>query len=82
MLAFAGLESACESFTDHINARPHRATRRAPAEMLAEERASAAPIARPHPYTAPRLRPHRLSMHADGGALDGGEYSVPSRLAR
>jgi hypothetical protein len=40
---FAELEAACAVFTDEVNARPHRVTRRAPAEMLTEE--------------APRLHP-------------------------
>ncbi len=34
---FAALDAACEAFCEHINARPHRVTRRAPVEMLAEE---------------------------------------------
>jgi hypothetical protein len=32
------LVEACEAFTDKVNNRPHRVTRRAPAEMLIEER--------------------------------------------
>jgi transposase len=36
---FAGLERACLEFCDRVNAREHRITRRAPAVMLAEERA-------------------------------------------
>ena len=37
--SFAELEAACAGFTSEINARPHRITRRAPVEMLAEEQA-------------------------------------------
>ncbi len=36
---FAALEGACVEFCDRVNAREHRITRRAPAVMLAEERA-------------------------------------------
>jgi hypothetical protein len=35
---FAALESACDDFCLEVNNRTHRVTRRAPAEMLAEER--------------------------------------------
>jgi DNA replication protein DnaC len=37
---FAELERACVEFCDRVNAREHRITRRPPAVMLAEERAS------------------------------------------
>jgi hypothetical protein len=33
--SFAGLEAACAEFCGQVNGRPHRATRRVPAEMLA-----------------------------------------------
>jgi hypothetical protein len=42
--SFAELEAACLAFCDQVNARPHRITRRAPAEMLAEERARLHPV--------------------------------------
>ena len=42
--SFAQLEAACEGFCGQVNARPHRITRRAPAEMLAEERARLHPV--------------------------------------
>ena len=35
--SFAQLEAACQVWCDQVNARPHRITRRAPAEMLADE---------------------------------------------
>jgi hypothetical protein len=44
--SFAGLEAACAVFCEQVNARPHRITRRAPAEMLAEERARLHPVPR------------------------------------
>ncbi len=37
--SFAELEDACEQWCEQINDREHRVTRRAPAEMLAQERA-------------------------------------------
>jgi hypothetical protein len=49
--SFAELEAACGVFCEQVNARPHRVTRRAPAEMLAEERQRLHPLP-PHPYTA------------------------------
>src|SRR5699024_5832031 len=36
--SFAELEAACEEFTNKVNTREHRTTRRVPVEMLAEER--------------------------------------------
>jgi hypothetical protein len=42
--SFAELEAACDGFCGLVNARPHRITRRAPAEMLAEERARLHPV--------------------------------------
>jgi transposase len=76
--SWAELLDACDAFTDEINARPHRATRRAPAEMLGEERA------RLHrlpdvAYTAAFGETRRVSWSATisyGGVL----YSVPHTL--
>ena len=42
--SFAELEAACEAFWTKVNARVHRVTRRAPADMLAEERARLHPV--------------------------------------
>ena len=44
--SFAELEAACAAFTEQVNARAHRITRRAPVEMLAEEQARLHPVAR------------------------------------
>ena len=49
--SFAELQSAVPEFCEQVNNRPHRVTRRAPAEMLAEERARLHPLPE-HPYTA------------------------------
>ena len=48
---WAALEAACEAFCDEVNARPHRVTRRAPVEMLAEERHRLHRLPE-HPWTA------------------------------
>ena len=49
--SFAELEAACAVFCEQVNARPHRVTRRAPAEMLAEERHRLHPLPAT-PFTA------------------------------
>jgi hypothetical protein len=77
--SFAGLEAACEAFCDQVNARPHRVTRRAPAEMVAEERQ------RLHPVPAvPLTAALGVTRKADALSLvtfEGGQYSVPHELA-
>ncbi len=42
--SFAQLEAACEAFCVEVNARVHRVTRRAPADMLAQEQARLHPV--------------------------------------
>ena len=63
---FAELEVACEAFCAEINARPHRVTRRPPAEMLAEERFPSASAARSPLYGGVRGDPHRRADHGHG----------------
>lgn len=78
--SWAALEAACDGFCEQVNARVHRVTRRAPMEMLGEE----------------RLRLHRLPEHAYTTAfglarhvgvdqpmvqLEWCLYSAPARLA-
>ena len=47
--SFAELERVCEVFCEQVNARVHRVTRRAPVDMLAEERLRLHPLpAAPH----------------------------------
>ncbi len=77
--SFVELEAACAGFCEQVNARPHRITRRAPAEMLAEERA------RLHPVPA---APFTAALGVTGKvddlslvAYEGGQYSVPHQLA-
>jgi hypothetical protein len=77
--SFAELEAACAGFGDLVNARPHRVTRRAPAEMLAEERGRLHPVPAA-PFTAAlgvTRKVDDLSMVSFGG----GRYSVPHQLA-
>jgi hypothetical protein len=76
--SFAELEAACLAFCDTVNARPHRVTRRAPAEMLAEE------LPRLHPVPAPFTAALGVTRRVDAMSLvtfDGGQYSVPHTLA-
>ncbi len=76
---FAELERACVEFSDRVNTREHRITRRAPAVMLADERERLHPLpAVPHTVCFGQTR--RVSWQSTisvGGAL----YSVPSTLA-
>jgi hypothetical protein len=77
--SFAELEAACQAFCGQVNARPHRVTRRAPAEMLAEERARLhlVPAA---PFTAVL----GVTRKVDALSLvtfEAGQYSVPHELA-
>jgi hypothetical protein len=77
--SFADLDQACGSFCGEVNARPHRATRRAPADMLAEE------LSRLHPVpAAPFTAALGVTRKVDGLSLvsfEGGRYSVPHQLA-
>src|SRR4051812_25205638 len=76
--SFAELEQACAEFSDRVNAREHRVTRRAPAVMLAQERARLHPLpAVAHTVCFGQTR--RVSWQSTisvGGAI----YSVPSEL--
>lgn len=77
--SFAELEAACDAFMDEVNGREHRATRRKPAVMLAEE------VSRLHrvPDTAhtvafglSRMVPENTPMVT----FENGQYSVPAFL--
>jgi hypothetical protein len=77
--SFAALEAACAAFCEQVNARPHRVTRRAPAEMLADE------LPRLHPVPAvPFTAALGVTRRVDAMSLvsfEGGRYSVPHQLA-
>src|SRR5206468_4010314 len=77
--SFADLEAACAGFCVQVNARPHRITRRAPAEMLAEERSRLHPVPAA-PFTA-ALGVTRKVDALSLVAFEGGQYSVPHELA-
>ena len=73
--SFAALEAACQGFCDQVNARPHRITRRAPAEMLADERARLHPVP-----AAPFTAALGVTRRVDAMSLvvfEGGQYPVP-----
>jgi len=77
--SFAELEAACEAFCQQVNARVHRVTRRAPVDMLAEERT------RLHrlpgvPHTVAFGLTRTVSTKAPMVAFEGGQYSVPHAL--
>lgn len=76
--SFAELESACEAFCERVNAREHRITGRAPAEMLAEERERLHPLpASSHTLCFGETRKvSRESTISIGRAI----YSVPHEL--
>jgi DNA-binding CsgD family transcriptional regulator len=76
--SFAELEAACAAFCVMVNAREHRITRRAPAEMLAEERALLHPVPAA-PFTA-ALGLTRREDTMSPVTFEGGQYSVPHEL--
>ena len=76
---FAELEAACEAFCEQVNARVHRVTRRAPADMLAEEQARLHPV----PVAAHTVAfgvTRTVAAKTPMVAFDGGQYSVPAHL--
>jgi Integrase core domain len=77
--SFAEFEAACEAFGEMVNTRTHRVTRRAPADMLAEEQARLHPLpAQPHTvsFGVTRVVAARTPMVT----FEGGQYSVPHQL--
>jgi hypothetical protein len=78
--SFAELEQACAAFCKQVNNRPHRVTRRVPAEMLAEERTRLHPLPA-HPYTAAFGVTRTVPLNTPMIAFEYGLYSVPHTLA-
>ena len=76
--SFAELEAACRAFCEGVNARPHRETRRAPVEMLAEERRYLHPVPE-IPYTA-AFGTTRVVNYSSLISFGGVRYSVPHEL--
>ncbi|MDQ3663293.1 MAG: IS21 family transposase [Actinomycetota bacterium] len=77
--SFAELEAACQRFCEQVNARVHRATRRAPVEMLAEERARLH-VLPTGPHTVALGVTRQVPATTPMVSFDGGQYSVPHRL--
>ena len=76
---FAQLEAACEAFCQQVNARAHRVTRRAPIEMLEQERARLHPIpASAHTVAFGVTR--TVAATTPMVSFEGGQYSVPAYL--
>jgi len=76
--SFGALEAACHDFRAEVNARPHRVTRRPPAQMLLEERAHLHVVPE-QPHTIAFGQTRMVSREATismGGVI----YSVPHEL--
>ncbi len=78
--SFAELEAACAAFCDQVNARPHRVTRRAPAEMLAEEAQRLHPLPAA-PFSAAFGVMRTVGLTTPMVSFEVGQYSVPHTLA-
>lgn len=78
--SFAELEAACAAFCDQVNARPHRVTRRAPVEMLAEEAQRLHPLPAA-PFTAAFGVMRTVGLNTPMVSFEVGQYSVPHTLA-
>jgi hypothetical protein len=76
---FAELEQACEAFTDQVNARPHRVTKRPPNQMLVEERARLHPVPA-HPHTVAFGVTRVVPANTPMVFFESGQYSVPHQL--
>lgn len=77
--SFADLEEACEEFCELVNNRPHRVTRRAPSDMLAEERLRLHPVAAT-PFTVAFGVTRVVPANTPMVAFESGQYSVPHPL--
>jgi len=76
---WAELVEACEEFMVKVNARPHRATRRAPAEMLAAEQARLHRL--PETAFTAAFGETRKVTWSSTVSFGGVTYSVPHTLA-
>lgn len=77
--SFADLEAACEMFCQEVNTREHRVTRRAPVDMLAEERQRLHPLpAAPHTVALGLTR--TVAATTPMVTFQSGQYSVPHAL--
>ena len=80
--SFTALEAACSAFSEQVNARPHRVTRRAPAEMLGDERAHLHPVPCLHAHPDDRRRPARATRCLRWCSFEGGRHRRCRRRAR
>jgi transposase len=77
--SWAELVEACERFMTEVNSRPHRATRRPPAEMVTEEQAHLHRLPE-RAYTAAFGQTRKVTWSATI-SYGGVSYSVPHNLA-
>ncbi|GIE90483.1 IS21 family transposase [Actinoplanes regularis] len=75
---FAELEAACRDFTEQVNDRIHRDTRRRPAEALLEERQRLHPLPA-QPFTVAFGTTRRVNWDCTI-SVEGVRYSVPHEL--
>lgn len=78
--SFGELRLACRELGEQVNGRPHRVTRRAAVQMLAEERTRLHPLPA-HPYTAAFGVTRTVGTATPMVAFENGQYSVPHTLA-
>ena len=77
---WAALEAACDAFCDHVNGRMHRVTRRAPVDMLGEERRHLHRLPE-HPFTTAFGTARQVGVDQPTIQVDWCVYSVPFELA-
>ena len=77
--SFGAAEIACSKFCDEVNGRPHRVTRRAPVEMLLEERPRLHRVP-DQPYTVAFGESRIVGSKLPVIDLDLCQYSVPKAL--
>ena len=77
--SFAELEEACEQWCEQINDREHRVTRRAPAEMLVQERARLHTVPT-EAYTVALGATRQVPVNSPMVTFESGQYSVPHTL--
>jgi hypothetical protein len=78
--SFADVEAACLAWSNEVNNRVHRVTRRIPAEMLAEEQQRLHKLPA-HPYTVAFGQTRVVGSTTPMVAFENASYSVPSKLA-
>lgn len=78
--SFGELETACEQFMAEVNTRIHRETRRAPLEMLGEERFRLHQVPE-HPYTAAFGTTRQVHEKDSTIRVEQVRYSVPHQHA-